>query len=80
MLQPSRLLVSEAILAISHIGPRQVGHEGPALQHPGLSILNAPKARTQFPDQLQSSEGSAIALLEPAGPARQGAAVLCTGG
>ena len=50
--QPSCLLVSEAILAISHIGPRQVRHEGSALQQPGLRILDAPEARAQVPDQL----------------------------
>ena len=69
--QPRGLLVGVAVLAIGHIRPLQVRHEGPALQQPGLRILNAPKARAQVPDQLQSSDGSAIALLEPAGPARQ---------
>ena len=77
--QPRGLVVGIAVLAISHIGPLQVCHEGPALQQPGLRILNAPKARTQVPDQLQSSDGSAIALLEPAGPARQCAAVPSAG-
>ena len=77
--QPRGLLVGVAVLAISHIGPLQVCHEGSALQQPGLRILDAPEARAQVPDQLQSSDGSAVALLEPARPARQGAAVLGAG-
>ena len=68
-----------SILAIGHIGPLQVRHEGSALEQASLRILNAPKGRAQVPDQLQSSDGHAVALLELAGPARQGAAVLGAG-
>ena len=77
--QPRGLLVSKTVLAISDVGPLQVRHEGPALQQPGLWILNAPEARAQVPDELQSSDGRAVALLELAGPARQGATVLGAG-
>ena len=77
--QPRGLLVGVAVLAISHIGPLQVRHEGSAPQQPGLRILDAPEARAQVPDQLQSSDGSAVALFEAARPARQGAAVLGAG-
>ena len=73
------LLVGVAVLAISHIGPLQVCHEGSALQQPGLRILDAPRSADAVPDQLQSSDGSAVALLEPARPERQGAAVLGAG-
>ena len=47
--QPCGLLVGIAVLAIGHIGPLQVCHEGPALQQPGLRILDAPEARAQVP-------------------------------
>ena len=71
--KPGGLLVGIAVFAICHIGPLQVRHEGPALQKSCLRILNAPKARAQVPD------GGAVALLELAGPARQGSAVLGAG-
>ena len=44
--------------------------EGLALQQPGLRILDAPEARAQVSDELQSFDGRAVALLELAGPAR----------
>ena len=68
--QPRGLLVGIAVLAIGHIGPLQVRHEGPALEQARLRILDAPKTRAQVPDQLQSSDAQ---------PARQGAAVLGAG-
>ena len=77
--QSSSLLVSEPILAIGHIGPLQVRHEGSALEQARLRILNAPEGRAQVPDQLQSSDGRAVAFLELARPARQRAAVLGAG-
>ena len=78
MPEPRGLLIRIAVLAVGHIRPRQVRHKGSALQQSRLRIFDAPKPRSEISDQLQRSYGGAVALFEPARPARQGAAVLRT--